>query len=371
MKHPSAYLDWYIHVPKLLYDFRSSGVAYFKYDLKLDNVDLSVNYAYGNPEAVRLLAQRYRVQPENVFISSEGASGQNARIIRLLAEKNNGKREALVEYPTYEPLLRLVQEFFPRVKRLVRDEQSAFKINVDLLRKTVSKKTALLVLTNPHAPSSAVLNEGELNEIMEVAHEYGFYVLCDEIYAEFNREAIPIMFHIDEEFGITTTSLTKAYGLGGLKLGIALANGKLVKELYTDTINTVGNAANVVQMVAVELLTKYRETLESHKWKWTPIKREVENWLVKNGFEYFPNNISLTYWVKLPINDTYKWTNQHTIPKYGLASVPGAFFLFKRGYELVQSDRIRLGLGNINPEEPEIKEALEVLEKAIKTYRSG
>lgn len=368
MRHPSVYLDWYTRLPKLKYDFRSSGVAYFKYDLKFDNVDLSANYAYGNPEAVKLLAQRYQVQPENVFISCEGASGQNARIIRLIAEKSAGKREAIVEYPTYEPLLRLVQEYFPCVKRLVRDEQNAFKIDIDLLQKTVSEKTALLVLTNPHAPSNAVLNESELKKVMEIAHEHGFYVLCDEIYAEFNRETVPPIFCVDGEFGITTTSLTKAYGLGGLKLGIALANEELIWALYVDTVNTIGNAANIVQMAALKLLTEGKEALEKHKKRWEPIKRETENWLKKNDFEYFPNNMGVTYWVKLPIKDTYKWTNEHTIPRYSLATVPGTFFLFKNGYELVKSNRIRLGLGNIYPEEQEIKEALKILEEAIKTY---
>lgn len=369
MRHKSAYLDWYTSLRKLKYDFRSSGIAYFKYNLNLDDVDLSANYAYGNPEAVKLLSQRYRVQPENVFVSSEGASGQNARIIRLLAERSGEKCEAIVEYPTYEPLLRLVQEYFPHVKRLVRDEQNAFKVDAAFLQKIASRKTALLVLTNPHAPSSAVLDNGELKGVMKVAREYGFYVLCDEIYAEFDREAIPTIFCVDEEFGITTTSLTKAYGLGGLKLGIALANEKIVKELYVDTVNTVGNAANMVQMIAVKLLKEGREALETHKKRWNPIKSEAEKWLMEKGFDYFPNNVGVTYWVKLPIKDTYNWTNKHTIPKYSLATVPGTFFLFRNGYELVKSDWIRLGLGNIYPEEHEIKEALKILEKAINIYK--
>jgi len=56
MKHPSSYLKWYTRVPELEYDFRSSGLSFFKYNLNLGNVDLSANYARGNPETVRLLA---------------------------------------------------------------------------------------------------------------------------------------------------------------------------------------------------------------------------------------------------------------------------------------------------------------------------
>jgi aspartate/methionine/tyrosine aminotransferase len=356
-------------VPSLKYDFCSSGLGYFKYNLTLGQVDLSVNYAYGNPEAAKQLAQRYNVQPENVFISSEGASGQNNRIIRYLAERNKRRNEAIVEYPTYEPLLRQVQEHFPHVKRLERNEKESYRLDADALQKIISEKTSLLVLTNPHAPSGAISNTNELKEIMAVASENGFYVLCDEIYAEFDRNVIPTVFSVDQDFGIVTTSFTKAYGLGGLKLGVAIAKENLVNELYTDVLNTVGNSPNIVQLVAIELLTKGREDLERHKQKWISLKKETEKWLNEKGFEYFPNEVGITYWVKLPIKDTYKWINDYVIPKYGLAAVPGTFFLFKNNCKLIKSCMTRLGLGNINPDKPNLMEALEVLERALVTYK--
>lgn len=371
MKHRSMYLDWYIHAPELKYDLRSSGIVGFKYDLVLGEVDLSINYAHGNLETAKLLAQRYCGQPENVFVSGEGASGQNARIIRCLAERSGEKNEAIVEYPTYEPLLRLVQEYFPRVKRLERKEENAYRLDANSLRKITSDKNGLLVITNPHAPSGAISGLSELEEIMNVARERGFYVLCDEIYAEFDRTAIPTIFSANPELGIVTTSFTKAYGLGGLRLGIALADKKLVDEIYTDVLNTVGNSPNLVQLAAVELLTKGMERLEAHKQKWTRFKNETERWLNEKDLEYFPNKVSLTYWVKLPVQDTYRWVNEYTIRHHSLAVVPGAFFLFRKGYELAESNMIRLGLGNLNPDKPNLGEALEVLEKAIKALNSA
>jgi aspartate/methionine/tyrosine aminotransferase len=365
MRYPSLYLAWYNHVPNIKYDFRSSGILPFKHNLMLGEVDLNANYT---PYISKLLAKRYNVEPENIFLSSDGTSGQNSRIIRYIAEKDKKKREAVVEYPTYEPLLRQAQEHFPRIKRMERREKDSFKLDADALRKIVSEKTGLLVLTNPHAPSGAIAQKSEMKEIMAVAHEYGFYVLCDEIYAEFERDAIPTLFSVDKELGIVTTSFTKAYGLGGLKLGIALANKNLVEGLYEDLMNTSGGVSNIVQLIALELLTKDGEILEKHKKKWVSLKKETEEWLNEKGFEFFPNKVSVTYWVKTPIKDTYTWTNNHTIPHYSLASVPGTFFLFKSDYKLAKSNMIRLGLGNLNPYNPILKEALENLEKAIKTY---
>jgi len=367
MRHPSAYLDWYIRTPSVKYDLRSSGIAYFKQNLALGTVDLNVNYL---SRVIELLTRRYHVKPENLFILSEGASGQNARIVRYLAERNMKKREAIVEYPTYEPLLRQVQEYFPRVKRLEREESDAYRLDADALRKIVSERTGVLVITNPHAPSGHISDKGELEEVMSVARAYGFHVVCDEIYAEFDRNAVPSLFSVDEEYGIVTTSFTKAYGLGGLRLGMALAQQNLVSELYSDVINTIGGGSNLVMLTATKLLSKGMENLEKHKQKWKSLRAETEDWLGNEGFEYFPNKAGVTYWAKMPIKNTHKWINDHAIPRYGLALVPGAFFLFRNGYKLVKTSMVRLGLGAVNPDNPNLTEALDALEKAVTTYKA-
>jgi len=369
MKYPSAYLNWYVSVPDVRYDFRSSGVSRFKYNLTLGEIDLSTNHAHGNPETIALLAKRYHVKPENLFTSSEGASGQNARIIRVLAEQNPKKKQAVVEYPTYEPLLRQVQEHFPIIKRLDREEKEDYRLNADKLRKIVSPNTALLVLTNPHLPSGAVSHASELKEIMEVAREHDFYVVCDEIYAEFDRDAVPTVYSIDKRLGIVTTGFSKAYGLGGLKMGAAIANAQLVNEFYADTLSTVGVFSNVVELTMAKLLTEGYNTLEEHKQKYLKLKKNAEKLLKEKGFEYFPNNSCITFWMKLPVKDTYKWMNEHAIKQHSFAAVPGAFFLFKNDYKLAKSNRIRLGVGTLNPDAPRLTEGLDVLEKTVKATR--
>jgi aspartate/methionine/tyrosine aminotransferase len=255
------------------------------------------------------------------------------------------------------------------VKRLERREEDAYRLDADELLKVVSEKTGLLVLTNPHAPSGATSNANELREAMTVAREHGFYVLCDEIYAEFDRKTVPPLFSVDPEWGVVTTSFTKAYGLGGLKLGIALVKKELVDELYADVLNTVGNSPNVVQLIAAELLSEDREKLEEHKQKWAYLMNRTQEWLNEEGLEFFPSKVGVTYWVKLPIKDTYRWTNECTIPAYSLAAVPGAFFLFKNDYKLAKTDAIRLSLGNLNPEKPTLTEALDTLETALNGHQ--
>jgi aspartate/methionine/tyrosine aminotransferase len=365
MRHPSSYLNWYTRVPELEYDFRSSGLSRFNYNLNLGNVDLSANYAHGNPETVRLLAEYYHVQPENVFVSSEGASGQNARVIRVLAELHKDKSEALVEFPTYESLLRQAQEHFRTVKRFERTKQEGYRLNPDAIRRTITARTGLVVLTNPHAPSGSMADRDELSEVMQLANDHGFFVVCDEIYAEFNRAIVPSLFPIDPERAIVTTSFTKAFGLGGLKLGTALVSKDMVDRLYSDVLHTVGNSSNIVQAVAARILANDRTRLLSHAEKWSGLKRRMENWLEEMNLQYTPNKVGVTYWVESPIEDTYRWTNDVTIKKYSLAAVPGAFFLFKGDSRIVKSSMVRIGLGAIDPE-IQFQGALEALEKTLR-----
>ncbi len=367
MKHPSLYLNWYVSVPEVKYDFRSSGVGAFKYNLALGEVNLSTDYAHGNPETAALLAKRYHVTAGNVFTSSEGTSGQNARIVRVLREQNPDKKQAVVEYPTYEPLLRQVQEHFPIVERLEREESEDYRLNADRLRKIVSAETGLLVLTNPHLPSGAVSGAGELKEVMDVAREHDFYVMCDEIYAEFNREAVPTIFSIDQELGIVTTGFSKAYGLGGLKMGAGIAGKQLVDEFYADTLSTVGVFSNIVEITMAKLLTEGHARMEQNKQKYLELKKDTEKLLNERGFEYFPNNSCITLWVKLPVKDTHKWINEHTIKRHSWAAVPGAFFLFRNSYELVKSNRMRLGVGSLSPDNSRLAEGLDLLEKMVRT----
>ncbi len=367
MKHPSLYLDWYVHVPKVKYDFRSSGLSTFKYDVNLGEVDLAVNHAHGNPETVRLLASRYGVEAENVFTSSEGTSGQNARVTRVLAEKNPEKNEAVVEYPTYEPLLRQVQEHFPIVKRLKREENEGYRLDASRLRRIVSRKTGLLVLTNPHLPTGAVSPSSELREVLNVAQEHDFYVMCDEIYAEFNRKSIPTVFSLDNRLGIVTTGFSKAYGLGGLKMGVGLASKELVDELYADTLSTVGVFANIVEIVVAKLLSTSYDMMERRKEKYLKLKNNAEKLLAEKGFQYVTGDSCLTFWVRLPVKDTLKWINQRAIQRHSWAAVPGTFFLFGNDHNLVESSMVRLGVGGLDPEEPRLAEAFDVFEKALRT----
>ena len=360
----SEYLKWVVKYPEMRYDLRSSGISDFEWFFNLEKFNLSQTFPRGNPEAKEIVAKRYGVFPENVFISSEGTSGVNTRIIRCLASMK-GKKQAVVEYPVYEPLLRQTQSFFSDVKRIKRKKENAYKIAYTDLEKVVSDKTAVLVITNPHTPTGVEFSRAELEEIMELACKHEFYVLCDEIYAEFDRSSIPTLFSIEPQWGITSTSFSKAYGLGGLKIGFALASEKLVEQFYRNVLNTIGCDSNLVEAASIDLMTRGKDAMEGHKEKWVEIRRRTEKWLKNfDGVSFVPNKCGVTFWLEIEkVRDTYRWTNEYTIPKFELSTVPGAFFLYESGYTVVESNQARLGVGNVKIDK--LDEALSVFEKAV------
>jgi len=365
-KLPSSYLDWYVHVPSLKHDLRSSGITNFRWKLNLGEIDLTQNYAHGNPEALKLLADRYGVKPENVFISNDGASGQNTRIMECFSLRKH-KTEAVVEYPTYEPVLRQAQTYLKDVKRVARKKEKNYRFDLGELERVISDKTAVLVMTNPHAPSGVNLSKKELNEVMEVARNHDCHVVCDEIYAEFDRENNVPVFSVDSKLGIVTTSFSKAYGLGGLKAGITVASKEIVDELYSNVFNTAGCSSNLVELALIGLLTKGRDAIEKHKQKWVALRNKTEKWLKQiDTVVYTPNSCGVVFWLETRIRDTYKWVNQYAVPKFSVAVVPGAFFLFKE-YEINKSNQVRLGIGSVSPEKPDdLNNALHCLEEALR-----
>jgi DNA-binding transcriptional MocR family regulator len=63
------------------------------------------------------------------------------------------------------------------------------------------------------------------------------------------------------------------------------------------------------------------------------------------------------------MRDTYRWTNEYTIPIIGLSTVPGAFFLYENDYSIVKSNQVRLGVGNMKIDK--LDEALSAFEDAV------
>src|ERR1035438_10492971 len=101
--------------------------------------------------------------------------------------------------------------FGAALKTFVRDEDNRYALDPAEVRRAITPKTKLIVLTNLHNPSSVLASDSVLREIGDLARSVGARVLVDEVYlAAVYTDTPKSSYHLGPEF-IVTTSLTKVY----------------------------------------------------------------------------------------------------------------------------------------------------------------
>ena len=212
-------------------------------DLALEPGDVVVNAPApdGYPPLLEAIGRRYGVAPEQV-VTAQGTSGANFLALATLVEPGD---EVLVERPTYEPILAALQFLGARVRRFERRFEDGWRWDPDEVRSLLSERVRLVVITNPHNPSGVLADQAEVAEVGRRAVEVGAHVLVDEVYRDaWFDEAPPSHVHLGPRF-LATSSLTKTYGLSGLRCGWILCAPELADRIrrVRDFMEAVGSVA--------------------------------------------------------------------------------------------------------------------------------
>jgi len=260
MNTQSTYMQWAKRRPKVTYDLALSGILNLPFpelEATIDDVDLNGDNSYGYGPLVDALAEHCHLPRENVVTISGGTSMANHLAMAAAIERGD---EVLIEQPTYEPLLALAEYFGLKVNRFPRRFENGYAIDADDVAANITNKTRLIVLTNLHNPSSALTGEQTLRRIGEIAEGVGARVLVDEVYLDAIFENAPrSAVHLGPQF-IGTSSLTKGYGLSGLRCGWILAEPGLAKRmrLLHDVFGSIGpQPTERLSVVALRKLPKF------------------------------------------------------------------------------------------------------------------
>ena len=170
--------------------------------------------------------------------------------------------EVLIEQPTYELLTSTLLYLGAAVKTFVRDEDNGYALDPAEVRRAITPKTKLIVLTNLHNPSSVLAPDSVLRDIGELARSIGARVLVDEVYLDAVYTNTPkTACLLGPEF-VVTSSLTKVYGLSGLRCGWILAEPDLARAMWrlNDLFASIpAHPAELLSVVALENLEQIRE----------------------------------------------------------------------------------------------------------------
>ena len=254
----STYLEWAKLRSSAKYNLATSGLDGFplaKLRVKIEDLEISAPGSYGYPPLQERLAKRSGV-PVECVVAATGTSMANHLAMAALLDPGD---EVLIEQPAYEPLLAVAEYLGAKIRRFPRRFEAGFQLDPREIERAMAPRTRLVVVTNLHNPTGARATDSTLRLIGEIAQSRGAYVLVDEVYLEacFDPSA-RTSFHLGPNF-IVTSSLTKAFGLSGLRCGWIFAPAALAERMWhlNDLFGVIpAHPAELLSVIALDNLSE-------------------------------------------------------------------------------------------------------------------
>jgi aspartate/methionine/tyrosine aminotransferase len=259
----------------------------------------------------------------------------------------------VIEEPTYGLLLDVAHYLGARVKRIARTLENHFEIALPDMEQAITPATRLVVLTNLHNPTGALIPRETLRAIGELARGAGAHVLVDEVYLEMlfesspwrsessslRRDSPPRVQHRGSSFSLgenflVTSSLTKAYGLSGLRCGWILAAPELAHRIWRLNDLFAATAAHPAERMSVMALDHLAQFRERARALLTTNRALLDAFLDSRvDLECFRPPAGTVVFPRLPNGEPeafFKLLRE----KYETSVVPGEFFEMPRHFRL-------------------------------------
>jgi aspartate/methionine/tyrosine aminotransferase len=277
---------------------------------------------------VEAIAAHYRVDHTRVSCAT-GCSGANFLVAAALLSAGD---DVLIERPTYDPLIGVCRLMGTNVHRFDRTFGAGFGLDPDAVARAMTPKTRLVIITSPHNPSGAAAGDEALRAVIQMAERAGAHVLVDEVYLDAASSARGAHGpdHSAARFEgpvIVTASLTKSYGLAGLKSGWAIAPPAIAERLRR-TRDLVDNASSAPsdRLAALAWSMLPQLTARAGRILRGNLERAREFFLAHPQFELAERPwCSVTFPRLAGVSDAEAWV-QRLLNQHGVAVAPGRFF---------------------------------------------
>jgi aspartate/methionine/tyrosine aminotransferase len=265
----SEFQEWAKTRVRARFNLATSGltsVPITEFSLHLEQLEITGPGGYGYGPLQRRIARHAGI-PEECVVAATGTSMANYLAMAAALDPND---EVLIEQPTYGPLLDVADYLGARIKRIQRKAETEFAVDLAQIERAITDQTRLIVLSNLHNPSGALIPAETLRAIGEMAQRAGAHVLVDEVYLEMIFENTPgSCFSLGQALApahgnpfIVTNSLTKVYGLSGLRCGWIVAAPDLAWRMWLLNDLFGVNAAHPAEQMsalAFDHLEQFRE----------------------------------------------------------------------------------------------------------------
>ena len=262
-------------------------------DLALDGAD-----GYGIPALRAALAAKAGVSDDRIVLAT-GTSGANHLAFATLLAPGD---EVAMERPGYEPMEMLARHLGAAVRYFPRRPENGFRVDPADVLAAVTSATRLVVMSNLHNPTSVATDEATLRAVGAIAERAGAKVVVDEAYLDAAFDSAPPSAGRLGDALVVTTSLTKVFGLSGLRCGWIVAEPTLASRMWqlknlfgVNEVHSAGCLALCALRRSGELLARARRILDANRARWASFLVGREDLAVpgaSSGTTVFPRVLS-------------------------------------------------------------------------------
>lgn len=220
-------------------DIGSSGVENFSFgELRrlfnitpddLDRIVLCDSMTLGSPGLRTAIGNRWANGNAERVMATNGSSEANYLIMHSLLNPGD---EVVVLDPCYQQLFSIAETIGCKLKHWRLRFENSFRPDLAEARRLIGPQTRMIVVNFPHNPTGASLTPAEQDELIELAAGAGAYLVWDAAFAELTYDN-PALPDASERYdrAMTLGTLSKAYGLPGLRVGWCLAAPEVLDRL--------------------------------------------------------------------------------------------------------------------------------------------
>lgn len=217
-------------------------------DEGIEGIPLSYGQSNGSDRLRDRIAALYPGATEaSVLVTVGGAEANFVAQWHLL----EAQKPAAVMLPNYMQVPGMVENFGAPILPFNLKEETGWQPDLNELESALKDGASFILVTNPNNPTGACLSEESMVGIVELAERFGAWILSDEVYrgAEVAGDETPSFWGRTERV-LITNSLSKAYGLPGLRLGWVVGPSDLVQDLWGRTDYTTISPASLSDHMA-------------------------------------------------------------------------------------------------------------------------
>lgn len=322
--------------------------------LDLDGTRLYYGDHRGDSGLRKLVAQQGDgLSEENILVTA----GASAALFIIATSLLGDGDHIVVARPNYATNIETPRAIGCDISYLELTYENQFRVDIDELESMIRPETKYVSLTCPHNPSGTMLDRAGLQAIIAMVASKQCRLLIDETYREMTfGDMLPVAASLDPCV-ISVSSLSKTYGLPGIRIGWLVCQEKELMHLFLSAKEQIGICGSVIdEAIGFGVLSQRGHWLPENSKRINQAFKVVKDWMAgeellewiepQGSCVCFPrirNNVTLD------IDAFYRCLND----KYGTFVGPGHWFErsrrhFRIGYGWPAMEELENGLDGIS-----------------------